>query len=352
MTTTSQEDIWFVPAEADHFCAYCGFPFRKGDWGRERCHQYDFPGHGRCGKRRQDAEDPELLKMRLGVTRQANPHDPRTSEDAVAHRWVELHHPEVDLDEWQPERQVMAQELPRRLDWEREELILACDLVARNGWRQIAATDPRVIELSGLLQRLPLHPASERRPDFRNVNSVARKTADIATNRPGHTGRPTNSGMPTKRVIAEFIAQPDVMHDLAESIRNAAARGDFDQLTTPVPDEDDGAEEGRLLIRRHVSYERDRALRRRKLEEVRAAGKPLACEVCKFDFERTYGERGHGYIECHHIVPLHVGGPAKRKLSDLALLCANCHRIIHARPPWLTPADLIDLMRQQAPSAP
>jgi len=90
----------------------------------------------------------------------------------------------------------MDDAVPRRLDWEREELILAGDLVARNSWRQIAATDPRVIELSALLRRLPQHPVHERRPDFRNVNSVARKTADLATNRPGHPGRATNGGVP------------------------------------------------------------------------------------------------------------------------------------------------------------
>ncbi|WP_352230624.1 MULTISPECIES: HNH endonuclease [Asaia] len=32
----------------------------------------------------------------------------------------------------------------------------------------------------------------------------------------------------------------------------------------------------------------------------------------------------------------------KTKLSDLALLCANCHRMIHARRPWLS----LDELRQ------
>jgi 5-methylcytosine-specific restriction protein A len=232
----------------------------------------------------------------------------------------------------------------RTLKWEREELILAGDLVVRNGWRQIAATDPRVVELSALLQRLPLHPRQDRSPDFRSANSVARKTADIATNRPGHIGKATNSGAPTKRVIAELIAQPDLMHQLAESIRGAEARGEFGSLTQPVTDEFEGAGEGRLLMRRHVAYERNRALRQRKLAETMKAGNAIACEVCGFNFAETYGDRGAGYIECHHIVPLHVSGPSKRRLSDLALLCANCHRMIH-RTPWLTPSNLQRLIR-------
>jgi 5-methylcytosine-specific restriction protein A len=94
-----------------------------------------------------------------------------------------------------------------------------------------------------------------------------------------------------------------------------------------------------------VAYERSRALRQRKLAQVRDAGRPVACEVCGFDFEQAYGERGSGYIECHHILPLHVSGSARTRLSELALLCANCHRVIHVRPPWLTPGELADLMR-------
>jgi 5-methylcytosine-specific restriction enzyme A len=233
-----------------------------------------------------------------------------------------------------------------RLDWEREELVLAGDLVVRNGWRQLVATDPRAIELSALLRRLPLHAVQDRSPQFRSVSSVVRKTADIATNRPGHDGKPTRGGAPTRRFIAELVTQPDHIHQLAESIREAEARGDFIPLTQPVPEEgDDGGHEGRLLIRRHVSYERDRKLRQRKLDATRRVGRPIACEVCGFDFALTYGDRGKGYIECHHIVPLHVSGPGRTRLSDLALLCANCHRMVHSRAPWLTPLELQDLIR-------
>jgi len=241
----------------------------------------------------------------------------------------------------------MTKDSPQDLDWEREELILACDLVAENGWRQLSVSDPRVADLSKLLQRLPLHAPSQRRPNFRNANSVARKTADIATNRPGYAGRPTKGGRPTRRVIAEFIANPAVMHGVATALRQAEAAGEFVQLQTPVIDEHDAASEGRLLIRRHVVYERNLALRNRKLAAVRRADLPLACEACAFDFGQTYGERGNGYIECHHILPLHMAGQSSTRLADLALLCANCHRIIHARSPWITPTQLAELIHQQ-----
>jgi 5-methylcytosine-specific restriction enzyme A len=66
-------------------------------------------------------------------------------------------------------------------NWAEDEIILACDLVAQNGWRQLDDSDPRVAELSGMLQSLPLHPPGKRLATFRNLAGVARKTADIAT---------------------------------------------------------------------------------------------------------------------------------------------------------------------------
>ncbi|SDY90675.1 5-methylcytosine-specific restriction enzyme A [Citreimonas salinaria] len=47
-------------------------------------------------------------------------------------------------------------------------------------------------------------------------------------------------------------------------------------------------------------------------------------------FSEIYGELGAGYIEAHHKVPVaQLKDGSKTKISDLAALCANCHRIIH-----------------------
>jgi hypothetical protein len=76
---------------------------------------------------------------------------------------------------------------PHRIDWEWEEIVLACDLVAQNGWRQLDAGDPRVRELSGLLQRMSMHPSklgcqAERKPALREkkIRSVQAR-GDVLT---------------------------------------------------------------------------------------------------------------------------------------------------------------------------
>jgi 5-methylcytosine-specific restriction enzyme A len=54
------------------------------------------------------------------------------------------------------------------------------------------------------------------------------------------------------------------------------------------------------------------------------------CMACGFNFERTYGEFGKGFIEVHHVVPLaEAGKTLTDPATDLIVLCANCHRMMH-----------------------
>lgn len=87
------------------------------------------------------------------------------------------------------------------------------------------------------------------------------------------------------------------------------------------------ADEGRAKLRLHVLRERSRAL----IAAFKASLVDPSCEACGFNFDERYGPLGRGYIEAHHRVPVAslVEG-ARTRLSDLAALCANCHRVIHA----------------------
>ncbi|UIJ81823.1 HNH endonuclease [Rhizobium leguminosarum] len=72
------------------------------------------------------------------------------------------------------------------------------------------------------------------------------------------------------------------------------------------------------------------------------------CEVCEFDFLKTYGEIGKGYIEAHHIFELaeRAGENAETKPEDLAMLCSNCHSMIHRKKPCYSVDELKHIMRQ------
>jgi len=61
----------------------------------------------------------------------------------------------------------------------------------------------------------------------------------------------------------------------------------------------------------------------------------ISCMICGFDFEKAYGELGTGYVEVHHLYPLgqlsEGESIATDPKTDMAVVCSNCHRILHRR---------------------
>ena len=112
----------------------------------------------------------------------------------------------------------------------------------------------------------------------------------------------------------------------------------FDDLSPTKPkDQQDivtSAIEGEIEVLLQLRRKRERKLRDAKIREAiqNAADGRLRCEVssCGFDFEEKYGELGRGFAEVHHRTPLSVtDSPAVTTLSDLAVVCSNCHSMLH-----------------------
>jgi predicted HNH restriction endonuclease len=105
-------------------------------------------------------------------------------------------------------------------------------------------------------------------------------------------------------------------------------------------------EEGRLILRKHLAHERNRKLVKSKLSQSWKAKRRLSCEACGFDFAAHYGKRGEKFMECHHVKPVESFSESHvTRLRDLALVCSNCHRMIHRQRPWLSIAKLKSLIR-------
>jgi len=115
---------------------------------------------------------------------------------------------------------------PKRLNWKWEELVLACDLVIENNGRSVDHDDPRAVELSQVLRQMKLHPQENRLPEFRNPNGVAQKTRNLVQHLPGYTGSASRGSALDREVVEQFIAEPEAMHELAESIRAKVAAGE------------------------------------------------------------------------------------------------------------------------------
>jgi 5-methylcytosine-specific restriction endonuclease McrA len=92
------------------------------------------------------------------------------------------------------------------------------------------------------------------------------------------------------------------------------------------------ATEGQQQFRAHRRRERSRFLVQKKLEQFRGDHGALHCEVCALSEVGQYPATLAARIfEVHHTLPLSSAAtPRRTTLEDLAVLCANCHRAVHA----------------------
>lgn len=92
------------------------------------------------------------------------------------------------------------------------------------------------------------------------------------------------------------------------------------------------ATEGQKRLVLHLQRERNQTVVRNKKKHAASLG----CEVCGFSFGHAYGSSASNYCEVHHLLPLSdVDHSTRTRMEDLAILCANCHRVVHLyNPPY------------------
>lgn len=90
--------------------------------------------------------------------------------------------------------------------------------------------------------------------------------------------------------------------------------------------------EGKIRISVHERRERDPEVvkKAKELFKSKHNGR-LYCEICDFDFARTYGMRGEDFIHAHHIVPvsMHEEEEYEIRAEDFIMVCPNCHAMLH-----------------------
>lgn len=209
-------------------------------------------------------------------------------------------------------------------DWTRDEVVLALDIYLSCAGKIPGKSHPLVIELSELLQHNPEHMNVARNSKFRNPDGVAFKLQNI---RAVATGVGLKNTAEIDRLIWEqFGDKPNEVRALAEQIRAAIAstsklkRSDQEELTFP---------EGRIITRTHIAYERSVSLRRELLQSRREADE-LKCDCCGYRPPLDHcGDWALAALEVHHVTPISRAGQKRTRLNEVALLCANCHRLMH-----------------------
>ncbi len=220
--------------------------------------------------------------------------------------------------------------------WTRDETILALNLYLECNGSIPSRSDPRIRELSDLLNRLPFHSPSARKSSFRNVDGIVFNLQNL---RKVATGKGLgNVSEMHRKVWAEFGSKPEILQVLSALIRHESKAN----AILPIDVDGDEFSEGRILTALHKTRERDRSLRRRFLAIRRSAGQ-LTCEMCQSAPMLSEELPDDTVLEVHHVMPIGMAAERKTRLSELALLCANCHRILHrmisVRKRWVSVGD-------------
>ena len=125
-------------------------------------------------------------------------------------------------------------------------------------------------------------------------------------------------------------------------------------LVTPndekFPQQEEGFEIVPSMEGKKVSYYTNKYERNLRNREAAIRLHGCICSICGFDFEKTYGPLGNGFIEVHHIHPLSQNQQEKKinPQTDLICVCSNCHRMLHRRRnEFLMPEDLKKIVTTQ-----
>ena len=104
--------------------------------------------------------------------------------------------------------------------------------------------------------------------------------------------------------------------------------------------------EGKKIYLSHRSKERNKAVVDLAKKKAKERDPWLCCSVCDFSFSKEYGVKlGENFIEAHHTKPLsEITEEVETKVEDLALVCSNCHRMLHRKRPWRSISNLKSIL--------
>lgn len=222
-------------------------------------------------------------------------------------------------------------------NWTYDEIVLALDLYIKCNGKPPGTNDSRVIALSKTLRSFPHHHRAARKNSFRNAAGVAFKLQNIHQ---VATGKGLSNVSKTDRQVWENIGhRPNEVKRLA-----ALIEASIEQVSNHDLVPDSIFIEGRLVTENHVRMEREPTLRKKFL----ATRKSLKCDLCHCKSNAASKEIQASMFECHHTKPLSMTGKTKTQLTDIALLCANCHRMVHKaisqEKRWLSTKEAIEII--------
>jgi 5-methylcytosine-specific restriction protein A len=233
--------------------------------------------------------------------------------------------------------------------WTRDELLLTLDFYFKNFPRIPERNSDLISYLSKTLRKVQKTLNNKIDSSYRNINGVHMKLMNFHHINPDYSGKGLKSVSKLDReIFDEFFDKKDELSEISEKIQEIINSSDYDNINNGANDADDyEGIEGKILTKVHKYRERDSKIVKKKKEQVLKNTGKLECEGCGFNFKVNYGDRGDGFIECHHTIPVSkIQKNEKTKLVDLVLLCSNCHKMVHRKKPWLGLEELTELIHK------
>lgn len=229
-----------------------------------------------------------------------------------------------------------------RYHWDREEHLLLLDMYLRHKDQVPGKESDEVEVMSNLLRRYHKKKGNPVHEALRNQNGVYMKLMNFRRFDPGILSKGLEKGNKLEgEVWDEYSDKPEELSRIAELIKQSILNDENLPSDEEAAEQEEMETEGRVIGLYHKRHERSTRNREKKVKQFKKENGRLFCEVCGFDFEVFYGERGADFCEIHHDLPVSkMSFNQKTDIKDLKCLCSNCHRIIHRKKPWMTTEEL------------
>lgn len=134
-------------------------------------------------------------------------------------------------------------------------------------------------------------------------------------------------GVPVTDVVTKWAAFVPIVGDAADAVNEYVRRASGTPAGQPTS-RALSALEGLVTEARVYRYSRSRALRDKAMRDSGGY-----CSCCEVPFGELLGGRGRHVLQVHHRHQLsQKNHPKPTRVNDLAVVCANCHMLIHADP--------------------
>lgn len=212
-----------------------------------------------------------------------------------------------------------------KVPFTRDEAILAVDTLLSSEGNSLSPVSPVVIELSKLLNELPIHSMEKRAPYFRNPVGISSQLHNFEYALKSYKST-FRVGTIFFRIYEEYRDCPEQLHAIAEAIRKNKEFFSTQFFGNELEGND--FQEGALLFHLH------RVLEARDSRKIVLAE---SCEICHLNLCEVYKPIPGSFLQSHLLVPVtELEGSKRYKADDFITVCPNCHAVLHRYRPWVT----------------